>query len=75
MKNAAKEILQSSLGLELSQEEADVLSGLMNHREFTDGEYLITEGTTDQSLHVSAGGQVRGREERRSRGVDQHRGA
>jgi CRP/FNR family cyclic AMP-dependent transcriptional regulator len=52
MNSAAKEILQSSLGLELSEEEADLLSGLMNHREFTDGKYLITEGTADQSLHV-----------------------
>jgi CRP-like cAMP-binding protein len=52
MNDAANLILQSSLGTELSQEEADVLSNLMSPREFADGEYLITEGTADDSLHV-----------------------
>jgi CRP-like cAMP-binding protein len=52
MNDTANPILQSSLGLELSQAEADILSGLMSPHEYADGEYLITQGTTDHTLHV-----------------------
>jgi len=51
-------VLLSSLGAELSQEEAGVLSALINPRELADGDYLITEGTTDNSLHVLLEGKL-----------------
>jgi CRP/FNR family transcriptional regulator, cyclic AMP receptor protein len=52
MNSAAKLILDSPLGSELSQKEADTLSSLMNSRELADGEFLISEGTADDSLYV-----------------------
>lgn len=52
MKDAAKLILESTLGTELSQKEAAVLGGLMLSRTLSDGEFLINEGTGDDSLHV-----------------------
>jgi CRP-like cAMP-binding protein len=52
MKDAAKRILESTLGTELSQKEAAVLGGLMHSRTLSDGEFLINEGTADDSLHV-----------------------
>ena len=51
-------VLLSSLGAELSQEEAGVLSGLMSPRALADGDYLITEGTSDDSLHVLLEGKL-----------------
>ncbi len=51
-------ILLSSLGAELSEEEAGILSGLMTPQELTDGDYLIKEGTTDDSLHVVVEGKL-----------------
>ena len=58
MTDTANLVLLSSLGAELSQEEASVLSGLMKPRELADGDYLITEGTTDSSLHVLLEGKL-----------------
>ena len=58
MIDIANLILLSSLGAELSDEEAGVLSGLMHPRELADGDYLITEGTTDNSLHVVVEGKL-----------------
>ena len=58
MIDIANLILLSSLGAELSEEEAGTLSGLMSPRELTDGDYLITEGTTDDSLHVVVEGKL-----------------
>jgi len=52
MKDAAKPVLESALGTELSQHEAEVLGGLMLAQDLTDGEFLIEEGTADDSLHV-----------------------
>ena len=52
MKDAAKLILESTLGTELSQKEAAVLGGLMHSHTLSDGEFLINEGTADDSLHV-----------------------
>lgn len=58
MKDAAELILRSSLGKELSQEEAAALSTLMSSRELADGEFLISEGTADDSLHVLLEGKL-----------------
>jgi len=58
MIDIANLILLSSLGAELSEEEAGALSRLMSPRELNDGDYLITEGTTDDSLHVVVEGKL-----------------
>lgn len=58
MTNAAKLILQSSLGSELSQEEADALGSIMTARELADGEFLINEGVADDALHVLLDGKL-----------------
>ncbi len=58
MVDGSKLILDSCLGTELSQEEAGVLGALMNPRELKDGEYLITDGTADDSLHVLLEGKL-----------------
>jgi len=58
MKDTPNLVLLSSLGAELSQEEAGVLSGLMSPRALADGDYLITEGTSDDSLHVLLEGKL-----------------
>jgi CRP-like cAMP-binding protein len=58
MTDTAKQVLGSSLGTELTREEADALSGLMSPRELVDGELLISEGTADDSLHVLLTGKL-----------------
>ena len=58
MANEAKLILQSNLGSELSQDEADTLGAIMSMRELADGDFLIEEGTTDDSLHVLLDGKL-----------------
>ena len=58
MADTAKLILQSSLGAELTEEQAGVLSGLMESRDLVDGELLINEGTADDSLYVLLGGKL-----------------
>lgn len=58
MTNMAKLILQSSLGTELSDEQAAVLGGLMDLQHLKDGEYLIREGTADDTLHVLMEGKL-----------------
>jgi CRP-like cAMP-binding protein len=58
MTDLAKLVLLSTLGAELSQEEANALSGIMSTRELADGEFLISEGTTDNSLHVLLDGKL-----------------
>lgn len=58
MTNMTNLVLESSLGEELSAEEAGVLGSLLQSRELVDGEFLITEGTTDDSLHVLLGGRL-----------------
>ena len=47
-----KLVLQSPLGEELSEQEAEVLSNLLNFRQLKEGEFLINEGTTDNALYV-----------------------
>ena len=58
MTNTANLVLVSSLGAELSEQEAAKLSGLMSPRELKEGEYLIEEGTSDDSLHVLVEGKL-----------------
>lgn len=58
MTDVANLVLQSSLGQELSVEEAGILSGLLASRDLADGEFLIEEGTTDNSLHVLLAGRL-----------------
>ena len=58
MNESVNLILNSSLGAELSTEEAGELSALMNLRDLADGDFLITEGTADESLHVLLQGKL-----------------
>lgn len=58
MENAARLILDSSLGAELTDEEATTLASLMEMRILGDGEYLTSEGVADDSLHVLLEGKV-----------------
>ena len=58
MIDIANLILRTSLGAELSEAEAEVMSGLMSPQELADGDYLISEGTTDNSLHVVVEGKL-----------------
>ena len=58
MTDTANLVLLSALGGELSEEEAGVLGGLMSARELADGDYLITEGESDDSLHVLLEGKL-----------------
>jgi CRP-like cAMP-binding protein len=58
MKDTSKLVLHSSLGAELSEEEAAELSGLMSSRELVEGEFLISEGKADDSLYVLLDGKL-----------------
>ncbi len=58
MNNTPNLLLNSSLGTELSQDEAGVLNDLMSLHELADGDFLITEGTHDTSLHVLLEGKL-----------------
>ena len=49
-------VIGSSLGSELSGEEAGVLADLMSYRDVADGEFLIEEGASDDTLHVLLSG-------------------
>jgi CRP-like cAMP-binding protein len=51
-------VIGSSLGSELSNEEAGVLAELMSYRDIVDGEFLIEEGATDDTLHVLLSGKI-----------------
>lgn len=58
MNNLANLILQSSLGKELSDSQAEELSALMHSRDLVDGEFLFEEGATDNSLYVLVKGKL-----------------
>ncbi len=58
MTNEATLILQSSLGSELTGEEAEALGAIMTARELADGDFLISEGDADDSLHVLLDGKL-----------------
>lgn len=58
MTSTAYQISNSSLGLELSEEDAETIVELMDERVLADGDYLIEEGAADDSLHVIVEGKV-----------------
>jgi CRP-like cAMP-binding protein len=58
MDATAESIKHSALGSDLSDEEASVLSGVMNSRQLEDGDFLIEEGTVDDTLHVLLAGKL-----------------
>jgi CRP/FNR family cyclic AMP-dependent transcriptional regulator len=58
MNTTSKEILDSRLGMELSDAEADKLADMMRVQELRGGDYLIWEGTTDDSLYVIVEGNL-----------------
>jgi CRP-like cAMP-binding protein len=58
MNTTSKEILDSRLGFELSDNEATKLASLMQAKELRGGDYLIVEGTTDDSLYVIVEGNL-----------------
>jgi len=58
MTDLTKLVLQSSLGIELSEEQAAVLGKLMKSRQLADGEYLIIEGAADDTLYVLLEGKL-----------------
>ncbi len=51
-------LLQSSLGTELSEEQAATLGELMQSHKLGDGDFLISEGTSDDTLHVLLEGRL-----------------
>lgn len=58
MKDDATLILESSLGRELSPDNAKALADMMRTRELADGEFLLTEGMSDDTLHVIVDGKL-----------------
>jgi len=58
MKDAADLVLNSALGAELTDDEAEKLSALMETSELADGDYLFEEGATDDALHVILTGKL-----------------
>jgi len=58
MNTSVGQILGTRLGKELSEDEADKLAKLMQLRELAGGEYLIEEGTLDDSLYVTIDGNL-----------------
>lgn len=58
MNESPESVLESPLGTELSSAEAAVLAALLEPRSLADGEYLIKEGTADDSLHVLQDGKL-----------------
>jgi CRP-like cAMP-binding protein len=58
MKETPELILDSSLGAELSEQDATQLAGLMSAHTLNDGEFLIKEGTRDNALHVLLEGRL-----------------
>ena len=51
-------LLQSSLGAELSEDQAATLGKLMQSSRLGDGEYLISEGTAEDTLYVLLEGKL-----------------
>lgn len=51
-------VMNSSLGSELTTEEATALAGVMESRELADGDLLISEGMNDDALHVLVEGKL-----------------
>ena len=51
-------IQRSPLGAELSDEELELIAGLMAGRVLDDGDFLIEDGASDDALHVIVSGKV-----------------
>ena len=51
-------VMNSSLGSELTTEEATILANTMASRELGDGDFLITEGDNDDALHIPLEGKL-----------------
>jgi CRP-like cAMP-binding protein len=58
MTDTSKLILQTSLGAELNAEQAVTLGALMSTRHLKSAEFLISEGTADDTLHVLLEGKL-----------------
>ena len=58
MNDIAKLINHSPLGVELNDDEARFLGSLMEGRVLDDGDFLIEDGTVDDSLHLILSGKV-----------------
>jgi CRP/FNR family cyclic AMP-dependent transcriptional regulator len=51
-------VCMSPLGIELQQDDCRTLAEVITTRKLRDGEVLLTEGSTDDSLHVIIGGRL-----------------
>jgi len=58
MNGIVDQVWQSSLGKDLTKEEVSALAGIMTPGSLADGDYLISEGTSDDSLHVLLEGKL-----------------
>ncbi len=58
MTSTAEQILESTLGLEFSDEDAATIAALMDERSLADGDYLFEEGGADDTLHVILDGKL-----------------
>ena len=58
MKDDVELILESSLGSELTVADAGALQSLMSSRTLADGEFLLEEGTADDTLHLLVEGKL-----------------
>lgn len=58
MNDTLDQVWQSSLGKDLSQDEAATLAGVMEHHQLGDGDFLLSEGASDDSLHVLLDGKL-----------------
>ena len=58
MTSTAEQILESTLGLEFSDEDAATIAALMDERSLADGDYLCEEGGADDTLHVILDGKL-----------------
>ncbi|NCF14623.1 MAG: cyclic nucleotide-binding domain-containing protein [Gammaproteobacteria bacterium] len=52
MNDVSRRITTSSLGVDLSDSEVEILAALMVERQLEDGQFLFEDGTNDDSLHV-----------------------
>lgn len=58
MSDSTNQVWESAFGTELSQDEVTLLTGMMTARQLSDGDYLITEGLADDTLHVILEGKL-----------------
>jgi CRP/FNR family transcriptional regulator, cyclic AMP receptor protein len=58
MNDLAKLVEHSPLGVELENGEIELLGSLMEERHLSDGDFLIEDGGSDNSLHVILDGKV-----------------